>query len=546
MDAHAFRLIGADILRLLSGARVEKIHGPHPGVLVFSLFTHGLKCRLVARLEGQQPLWFLTGTAIANPLTPPNIVMRLRKYLGGRRLGEGALSFSDRRMLFPVLTGPVAGPETLLFSMGAPVSLVRERPASFDAEPLWPDDACIRELAHRPWQKNRQGGSWQRFPLLTPLLRETLAALEAPDALALMVDLEAGGDTLFLYENAEGRLAGYCAWPLPDELVLRRGWKEVAEDAALQRFAGEVPAALREAAPHFCLSSLVDEATFFSGLGESVAKTAMKPVRQENKRLERLARALEQEEARLQGLLALREDALLIQASLWQFGPEEKRPEVFLGEESALRRIGLDPRLTVRENMTRMFRQSDRGARGLAHLEHRKRAVEALRGGKEASAVEEASGAIGAGRDAAGGREPFPRRLRPGADGPEMKEVARFVSSDGFVMLRGKNAKGNQRLLKLGQPHDLWLHTKEGPSAHVIIRRAHGADEVPEQTLLEAAALVGLRSWQQDDARAEVMVALLRHVHNVKGGPPGAVHVDALMRTVLAPLDKDVETTLLA
>ena len=545
MDAHAFRIIGSDILRLLSGARVEKIHGPHPGALVFSLFTHGIKCRFVVRLEGQQPVWFLTTTAIANPLTPPNIVMRLRKYVGGHRLGKGESHFSSRQMVFPVLTDSVPGPEMLLFSLGAQVELVRERPAVFSAEPLWPDAACIGELANCPWQKKRQAGPWQKFPLLTPLLRESLAALDVPDALALMVDLEAGGDTLFLYEDAAGRLAGYCAWPLPDELLLRRGWKEVEEAEALHRFAGGFPAAVRAMAPHLCLSSLVDEAVFFGGLGEAVAKTAMKPVHQENKRLARLARTLEHEEERLQGLLAQREDARLLQAALWQFGPEEKRAEVWLGEESALRRVVLDPRLTVRENMTRMFRQSARGARGLAHLAERMRVVEALQNrGADTGADTGADAALGMhaahlGSTALKGQGRATSRPGSGGQGAEMKDVARFVSSEGFVMLRGKNAKGNQRLLKIGQPHDLWLHTKDGPSAHVIVRRAHGGDDVPEETLREAAVLVGQRSWQQHDARAEIMVAMLRHVHAVKGASPGTVRVDVILQTLVVPLEQE-------
>ena len=106
-------------------------------------------------------------------------------------------------------------------------------------------------------------------------------------------------------------------------------------------------------------------------------------------------------------------------------------------------------------------------------------------------------------------------------------------------MLRGKNARGNQSLLKIGAPHDLWLHAEDGPSAHLIIRRSHAAEEIPESTLREAALLVAEKSWQRHNARARIMVALLRHVHAVKGAAPGTVKVDTVQRGIVVPLSKE-------
>ena len=68
------------------------------------------------------------------------------------------------------------------------------------------------------------------------------------------------------------------------------------------------------------------------------------------------------------------------------------------------------------------------------------------------------------------------------------KQVQAFRSSDGFLILRGRDTRGNALALKLAAPHDYWLHTADGPSAHVIIRRDHAGQEVPERTLREAGA----------------------------------------------------------
>src|SRR5690606_18702188 len=63
-----------------------------------------------------------------------------------------------------------------------------------------------------------------------------------------------------------------------------------------------------------------------------------------------------------------------------------------------------------------------------------------------------------------------------------------FLSSDGFHIYVGKNNTQNDRLtLKTAEPDDLWLHTKDIPGSHVIIKTQ--GKELPEQTLLEAGIL---------------------------------------------------------
>ncbi len=128
------------------------------------------------------------------------------------------------------------------------------------------------------------------------------------------------------------------------------------------------------------------------------------------------------------------------------------------------------------------------------------------------------------------------KRSTTGKKKPHLKDIAVFRSSDGYLLLRGKNAEGNQALLKAAQPYDLWMHAREGASAHVVVRRAHAADEVPERTLREAGILVGLKSRFRDDAKVEIMVAYVKNVHSVKGARPGTVRVDREVRSLMVVL----------
>ena len=64
----------------------------------------------------------------------------------------------------------------------------------------------------------------------------------------------------------------------------------------------------------------------------------------------------------------------------------------------------------------------------------------------------------------------------------------KFISSDGFTILVGKNNKQNDYLtLRIADPEDIWMHTKNIPGSHVIIKCA--GVEVPDKTLLEGAML---------------------------------------------------------
>ena len=123
-------------------------------------------------------------------------------------------------------------------------------------------------------------------------------------------------------------------------------------------------------------------------------------------------------------------------------------------------------------------------------------------------------------------------------------QIQAFRSSDGFLLLRGRDTRGNALALKLAAPHDYWLHTAEGPSAHVIIRRDHAGQEIPERTLREAGALAALKSPLKDGAWAEIQYSLARYIHPMKGAAPGMVRIDRSEGAFRAAIDPALEQKL--
>ena len=81
-----------------------------------------------------------------------------------------------------------------------------------------------------------------------------------------------------------------------------------------------------------------------------------------------------------------------------------------------------------------------------------------------------------------------PRRFKAKKEMDLTTKPNKFISSDGFTILVGKNNKQNDYLtLRIADPEDIWMHTKNIPGSHVIIKCA--GVEVPDNTLLEGAML---------------------------------------------------------
>lgn len=96
-----------------------------------------------------------------------------------------------------------------------------------------------------------------------------------------------------------------------------------------------------------------------------------------------------------------------------------------------------------------------------------------------------------------------------------------FVSSDGIDIYVGKNNFQNDYLtLKFADKHDIWMHTKNIPGSHVIIKK-YG--EIPEKTLLEAANLAAFYSKAKESSKVPVDYTEVKNVRKPSGSKPGMV-----------------------
>ena len=92
----------------------------------------------------------------------------------------------------------------------------------------------------------------------------------------------------------------------------------------------------------------------------------------------------------------------------------------------------------------------------------------------------------------------------------------------GIAVLVGRSSRGNDQVtFREARPHDIWLHARGVPGAHVVIRAP--GPSVPEHVLRAAAALAAGASAARSAASVAVDYTQRRHVRRIKGAPPGLV-----------------------
>ncbi|MEV9651046.1 NFACT RNA binding domain-containing protein [Bacillus sp. BR_10] len=119
---------------------------------------------------------------------------------------------------------------------------------------------------------------------------------------------------------------------------------------------------------------------------------------------------------------------------------------------------------------------------------------------------------------------------------PSTIQLEAYESSQGVPILVGKNNKQNEYLTtKAAARDEIWLHTKDIPGSHVVIR--HKAPD--EQTLLEAAQIAAYFSKAKESSSVPVDYTKIRHVKKPNGAKPGFVTYDQQQTLFVTP-DEDV------
>ena len=240
---------------------------------------------------------------------------------------------------------------------------------------------------------------------------------------------------------------------------------------------------------------------------------------------ERFQRTLSQMEDNIidpQEIEALREAGELLLT--YQQKVERNAEQVSVPDYTgAPRTIKLDPMLTPVENSQAYFRRYRKSLRAaeqgparikavridLAYVEHLAVDLALAETRPEIDAVYNAiakAGWVKGEKQGSSGQVEGPRRLEIG----------------GFAVYVGRNARQNEEVtFRRAAQDDLWLHVRDLPGAHVIIKNTGRA--VPDEVVQQVAGVAAYYSPARDENRVAVDVTERRFVGRVRGGHPGLV-----------------------
>lgn len=540
LDALLLFGLAAELRQVLAGAVVRKISQLHEADFLWTFYHRGDTLRLLVSLEPDSARVHLVGEdAPPRPAaqTPGAFCMLLRKHVEGLRV-DTVDTWGLERVVRLHFAGAGERPAATL----AVEMTVLERNMLLRAGPVsrtWhrPGESSVlsRALSEPPPQACQVAGAdlALRLDASQPLWRALIQAAFGINRLAAEEVCRLAGQPADapLAPTARDALAG--AWDAFRQRVLDGEFAPVWD--ARRRVAapwayGVLPAPQREAS----FSSLLS-----THMGPAWATRALEDRRRQvEARLLRLAEKLERRVAAQSENLAGLQDVeqwrrygeLLLSA------PPETRPgggvvrvPDYYADGAAPLSIAVDERRSLVDNAQTYFTRYKKGLRGREAIQRQlsrartERAfiddlLHACREAATPADLEETETLL-----RGEGLSPVEKRGRRASPRTARRSPIRRYRIEGYDVLLGRNPRQNEELsLHLANPDDVWLHARQVPGAHVLIRSAGHAD-VPQSVLLQAAALAALHSQAAASGKVSVDYTQARYLRKPPESPPGIV-----------------------
>ncbi|MDO4483608.1 MAG: NFACT RNA binding domain-containing protein [Clostridia bacterium] len=553
MDGLMLGFVARELNEKLLGGRIDKITQPEKDALVMVIRAGSENHRLLLCASPNNARAHLTAGTFSNPLEPPMFCMLLRKQLLGGRVMAVKQIGGDRILHIDMDVVDDLGdhvPRRLVLEiMGRHSNLIL----------LDGDDRILEAARHVNMEMSRVRQIQPGMTYLPPPPQDKLAPEEvAADALAERI--AAQGD-IPLFKALAASVSG-LSMPSARELayrVLTPGCDRTEDIPAaadkLADFFARLPEMVSPRVLRDDNGDALDVFPFpyltFDTAHQEQAGTVSDALdryfgsrdRQDriNQRSASMVRLLKGQIDRCEKKLALQEEELasadrmeeyrimgeLINANLYQLkkGQTEAQLYNYYDENGGTMTVPLDVRLSPAQNAQKYFKkyQKARSARQTA-AEQKEKTLKELNylesmlldvgkcvGESELEEIRQELVRTGYMKRTTNRRQ---QRALP------QSKPYRYVSSDGIDILVGKNAVQNDRLTTGARPNEMWLHAKDMPGSHVIIRCE---ENIPEQTLKEAAILAAWYSKGQRSSMVPIDYTLRRYVKKPSGAAPGFV-----------------------
>ncbi len=532
-----------ELNQTLATGRVAKVNQPYPAELIMTIRAHRHNYSLLLSANPTYPRMQITQIAYQNPAVPSNFAMTMRKYLEGAILESIEQVDNDRIIKMNFKTRDELGDQqrlilvTEIMARHSNVSLVNEK-----------TNKIIDTIKHVGSDQNRvrlllPGATFVMPPkqdkvnpylpnqIYTDLIREDLdeselakqlqaryQGLGRQSAQELARELKASSDLPTTYHTFLKRFEN------PDPVIYD-------DNNGKRQFAVFPPSNIKEEQlTHYDTLSVMLDA-FYAQKAErdrskELAGQVLKVLHNELKKDRRKVKKLNQqlEDAAKADYYRIRGEILTTYLGKLTAGMTEITLPNFYDDNKPLK-IKLDPELSPSRNAQKYFTKYDKLKTSVDYVkEQLKLANDEIRYlANIESQIDLASPAdiqeIRLELQQQGyikqKRQKSKKRRKVRVSKPE-----EFHTSNGTTVLVGKNNLQNDRLsFKIANKNDIWLHVKDIPGSHVIIRDSDPDD----QTLLEAAQLAAYFSKGRNSDNVPVDYLPAKRLHKPNGAKPGFV-----------------------
>lgn len=560
LDGCFLRYIKSEIEQKALGARVEKIYMPSRDELVFHLRGRAGSLKLLMSANVNSARVGFTGESIENPQSPPMLCMLFRKHLGSailegvRQQGlERALMFDFRaynelqdRIQLTLIAEVMGRHSNIILVDGQGKIIDSIKRVDISAPSVRP---VLPGITYQP------PPSQNKLSLLNSDVDTILAALEEqrdselPKALLSVLQgvspvvcrelaFLAAGDTNIsfrvLQPEQKKRLA-YHIQRLSSNLKEGRANYTAVFDLEgkpidfsfmdITQYGGLAKVKHFESA-----SSLLH--AFFSqrDARERMYRKSQDLFKVLNNARDRIIRKLSAQQVELEQCKKGEQMRLygdLINANLYKIQKGELYADLenYFEHSPTILRIPLDPTLTPAQNAQRYYKKYRKATtaekmlkiqieKGKSEIQYIDSVLDLLSRAQTERELNE----IRAELAQSGYIRPLSSRQKQPLPLPPHK----FISSDGFTILVGRNNRQNDDLtLRYAKKSDIWLHTKNIPGSHTVIL-TNGATP-PDRTIRQAAMLAAYHSKARLSANVPVDYTLIKYVSKPKGAKPGMV-----------------------
>ncbi|UII57358.1 NFACT family protein [Cytobacillus spongiae] len=547
----------------LKGGRINKVQQPFKNELVLVIRANGKNHKLLLSAHPSYSRVHLTKETYENPSEPPMFCMLLRKHLEGFILEDISQVGLDRMIMIDVKgrneIGDLSYKRLIIEIMGRHSNIIL-----IDKE----KNMILDSIKHVSYALNSHRAILPGQTYILPPQQNKSNPFEASSEDVLRkVDFNAGKIDKQLVEQFAGISPLFAK-----EIIFQAGmvnrttlpntFLSLIHIIKMNNLTPSITASNKEAFYLLPLTHMEGTHKQYSSLSEMLdryyfGKAERDRVKQQANDLERfLINEKEKNEKKilkLQNTLKEAKDANkyqlfgeLITANIYAIEKGMKAVEVmnYYDENQAMMTIPLDERKTPSENAQKFFtkyqkaknalkvvqEQIEKAADELAYFEGLIQQME-VASTKDIEEIRE---------ELVEGSYIKDRQKKHKKKPNSKPQVDSFFATDGTEILVGKNNKQNDYLThKLASRDEIWLHTKDIPGSHVVIR----SKEPEEATILEAASLAAYYSKARSSSSVPVDFTKIRYVKKPSGSKPGYVIYDN-QQTVYVTPDEELILTL--